>query len=326
LTKNRDNNGTELRFALLATMLIITVLYVLITSFVLTPRLFIPQYVTNITIMVVAFVLAAVAIAYFLRALTSQSKSRRILSNRLTALYERLTDTQNMLKETEKMLIAQTHTFLVYESVKEIQIVNSEGDGLIEYRFTCRNNLDKQLDRIRLSVFHDGTLTEDAVKCSVDGKQIKTTDLQRLITVFEDTREPAGVMSNTLKFSIIPEKPIQPDAKFRYEYSYKIRKLFPKVTTKNAEYTQTIVIHPTHQLRYIIKVPKNYVFDPAGIKFEVIDRDDIEFTAEEKRIEEECAPWLLSDNKVLLWNIAEPKLANLYRLYFSIREKLESTK
>lgn len=305
--------------------IVIIVLYVVFSSLLPQPNITIPQDVTNLLTLIVTVMLVGIAVFYLLRLMTSQTASRRRFSEKMTTLDQRLKTTEDALKKTQQTLLLQTHTFLVFESTKEIQIENTEGDGTIEYRFRCKNNPDKELDKINLNIVHDGALREDAIECNINSEQVRPANLQRLMLVDERTREPIGSMPNTLRFSIIPTKPIQPNEEFKYEYKYTIRKLYPKITTKFAEYTQTIIIHPTHRLRYIIKSPKNYTFDP-DIKIEVIDRDDIEYVAEEKRLKEECPPLLLADATVLLWDIDELKLANLYRLYFAINAQKTQSK
>lgn len=312
----RISNKSKTYLLLVASILLTLVIY--FTAIIAFGMPFeIPQEIQTIVASMLLMFLAISLVFYF------ASQSRRshdrmmeelALEHELT---EKIEDLSKRLRHTESLLEMETHTFSITDALKEITILNRSGRGRITYFFKCRNNPDKTLDRIRLAVSHDGTLEEDSLKCTMNGKEVKPLDIQRLLIVDEKTREAAGRMCKNLKFAIYPEKSIEPSAKFEYSYSYEVNNLYLEIETKNKEYSQTLILHPTRLLRYVIEAPMGYVFD-RDVRFMVIDRDEVEYIAEEKRVSEECSPILLNEGKTLVWDVYNPRIASLYRIYLGI--------
>jgi hypothetical protein len=280
----------------------------------------IPQEIQTIVASILIMSLAIALVFYF----ASQSRRSRDRMMEELALERQLTrkieDLSNRLRHTESLLEMETHTFSIIDALKEITILTRNGRGRLTYYFKCRNNPDKVLDRIRLSVSHDGTLEENSLKCTMNGKEVKPLEVQRLLIVDEKTKEAAGRMCKNLKFAIHPEKNIEPSAKFEYSYSYEVKNLYPEIETKDKEYSQTLILHPTRLLRYVIEAPVGYVFD-RNVKFMIIDRDEVEYIAEEKRVTEECSPVVLNEGKTLIWDVQNPKIASFYRIYLYIKKQ-----
>jgi len=223
------------------------------------------------------------------------------------------------LRRYEEIISKETHTFYVYEAVKETILLKERGDAIVRYFFKCKNNPDNELNTIRINVYHDGNLKEDSIKCKVNDKEAPITKIERLIILDAKTNKPKTSMPNIFKFNIQPVESIRKGVLFTYSYSYMIEKLYPYVKEPGKEYSQTLILHPTDRLKYIVKAPEGYVFD--SVKIEVLDRDEIKHLSEVERMQKEFPPYLTQDKKVLCWDILEPKLANIYRLYFSIKKE-----
>lgn len=303
---------------------VVSILYVFLLIALTRIEFTISPDISNLITYLLIFTLVGLVFAFGIRYVSIQRSTSHELSDDMKALSDRLQTTEKKLMETEVMLTTQTHTFIVYNTLKEITLLNSDGDAVIEYSFRCKNNPDKELNSIGLHIIHDGNLQEGTVECSVNDEKVKPNNVQRFVSINEDTKEPAKVMPHSLRFQIVPFKPIQPSADFSYNYKYKIRKLYPKMTTKSAEFTQTNIVHPTHHLKCAIKAPPTYFFDISDVRIEVIDRDDIRYAAEEKRMTSESPPEVLDKDKILYWDISFPRLANLYRIWFSVRKDHEN--
>lgn len=310
---NREETKTLLR--LLAGIAATMILAYLVLMFVgeTIPSEASPQ----VMIALVVTLLCAILLVGFVYALRWMSL-RRDVAHGVEELSERLRKTERMLKETESLLAHKIHTYYVFETIKETTILNDRGDSDVKYSFRCKNNPDKELPRIRVNISHDGRIEEKSLSCSLDGKKIEASVIQRFVTMDEETEKEIEIMPKTLRFFIEPDTSIPPDADFTYDYAYRMGALYPKIKIKGEEYTQILIMHATHRLRYVVKAPPNFVFTP-DIKVEVIDRDDVEYVAEERRIHEECPPTLIDDGKILLWDIIEPRLANVYRLHLLIK-------
>ena len=224
------------------------------------------------------------------------------------------------LRHYESMIAKETHTFYVYEATKEINILDASGEALIEYSFRCNNNPESKLERIRISVSHDGNLIEDSLECSVNEREAQMTNIERLLVLDEKTEEPRESMPRILNFTMRPEESVEKGTRFSYSYRYKVAKLFRYFMEKDKEFTSTLILHPTDRLKNLIRVPEGYMFN--SVKFEVFDIDEVEHHAEEERIKIDCPPRLTHDKRILCWDIINPKLANIYKLYFSAEKEI----
>jgi hypothetical protein len=322
MTENpHPRSSYKYKIVIYAAVVVATLIYTFLLIYLSRTQITVPSEAINAATVILFFIFIALVVAYTLRWLSIQRSSTAKVRIGLSELYTRLKATEQMLRDTERMLAVQTHTFIVHDSIKEITILNAEGDADVEYSFTCKNNPDKELTKIRLSISHDGNLEEDSIECIVNNEKVSPTNVRRLITIDEKTGKPEEPLPRSLKLLITPGKPIEPDATFTYQYAYRIRRLFACVRTPLKEFTSTSIIHPTHHLKYVIKAPKDYIFDMADVKIDVIDRDDIEYVAEERRMLEECRPIIIDKGRILLWDIVMPHLANLYRIWFAIRKK-----
>lgn len=228
-------------------------------------------------------------------------------------------ETSRKLKHYELLLAKDTHTFSVLEARKGVEILDAQGGSVIEYSYRCKNTLDKELECIRHDITHDGTLVEGSLKCAVNDKAVAPTEIERLLLVDPKTREPVTPRPNIFKFKIPCEPKIGLGEVFKYQYSYQAKRVFPQVTEKGAESSGTLIMHPTDRLTYIIKAPEGYDFDPR-IKIEVLDRYGLEHVSEAHRMQEECPPELADKGRIWLWVIEAPMIADIYRIYFSIKK------
>jgi len=324
LTNNKTKSSLRHNPLFYALIVIVSAFYIFLLFWISRLEFAISPEISNVITYVLIFALVALVFAFGIRYLAIQRSTSAEFSDSMNTLSDRLRTTEKKLMETELMLTTQTHTFIVYSTLKEITLLNTDGDALVEYSFRCKNNPDKELNKIGLLILHDGNLDENSVKCKVNDESVKPNDLQKFVTINEDSGEPAKSMPHSLRFNIVPSKPIQPSADFFYDYSYKIGRLYANVTTQDREFTQTNIVHPTHHLKCAIKAPSMYVFDVPSVRIEVIDRDNIRYVAEEKRMAAECLPEILDRGKMLYWDISFPRLANLYRIWFSIKKDHEN--
>lgn len=222
------------------------------------------------------------------------------------------------LKEYKRIVEEKSYTFHIIDSKKEIKILNEDGDATVSFYLRCENTSDKTLNHININITHDGNLEDDSLHCMINGREVKPIDIEQLVTLYLKTKKEIKTMPYTLTFKIPAEGGIRSDEKFEYGYSYTARKLFPKVTEENKEYSSTLILHPTSRITVTVEAPDDHVFLDKG-RIEVFDRDKHEHVKEEKRIISDSPPILISNGKILLWTGANPLLATTYRLYFTIR-------
>jgi hypothetical protein len=222
----------------------------------------------------------------------------------------------NTQLQTYKAIIdMKTHTYHVIEAIKEINILDSDGTAEVRYSFNCENTSDKTLKYIRFRVSHDGQL--ESLRCSLDDEELEPVDRKDLLTVDAQTKNVVGLMPFTTIFRLKSKDGIRPNARFRYSYSYKGNKMYPKIMEEKKEYSQTQILHPTSCLVTIIEAPKGYIF--SGFQIEVIDRDEMKHEKEEERIGFESPPMLVDQRRRIIWTLKEPMLAEIYRICFSIK-------
>lgn len=223
-------------------------------------------------------------------------------------------------REYERILGGETHTFRVFDALRDAQILHSSGDAIIRYSARCVNSPETELRKIRIAVSHDGDLDENSLKCAVNGHEMEIEDIERFQTLDISTRKPRKRLANELRFYIVSAEPIAKGARFEYGYSYRAGRLFKDMT--EGESMGTIILHPTARVHYNIRVPSGFIFKSYSSK--VLDREEIENAAEIERIERECPPTLSSDKGLLTWNLLSPQLGNIYRLNFTV-EPTESS-
>lgn len=230
---------------------------------------------------------------------------------------EALNTARSELKVYKKLAEMRTHTYRVIESTKEIKMLNDEGDVTVSYQFHCENTSERNVDRLRLRIQHDGNI--ESLHCEINQKEVQPKEKRELLTIDAKTREEIDSMAHTLVFYISPPEVIKPQGIFDYFYSYVGKKLYPKVKEKNKESTSTSVQHPTACLNTVLHAPQGYVF--SDFKIEVLEREDSRHIAEEERIFRECPPMLMNGGKMILWPLRDPLLASNYRIFFSIIAK-----
>jgi hypothetical protein len=299
MTENNEHNGTErLRrreyvffvvFSFLSYLLIIYGFYLYLTERIVTLSVMTPILVA-VTIVVALFLL------------------RNLVMTRVEVSLK--------AKRYEEMLSGFTHTYNVLNGTKEIRLLDKDGDAIIKTSFVCRN-ADEKLDSVHINISHDGALKIEDVECDFNGITIIPSNVEMQKIINDQTAEPISPMPYRLIFEIRPEKPVLPRQIFAYGYKYKCNKLYPYITEKGKESTIVEILHPNSKLTFIVISPEGYEFDDEK-KFSVYDRDGIEHITEMKRIEVANLPYFTSRRKTLIWNIIEPKIADRYKLYFSI--------
>lgn len=222
-------------------------------------------------------------------------------------------------KRYEEILSGITHTYNVLSATKDIRILDKEGDAVVKTSFVCRN-ADKELNNVNISISHDGTLGVEDVECSFNNVTVTPSNAEMQKIVNAETDEPIAIMPCRLIFKIKPDKPVLGRQLFSYGYKYKCDKLYPEVTKKGKEATIIEILHPNSKLTIAVNAPEGYEFDEER-NFLVYDRDGIEHTAEMKRIEVSNLPYFINQKKTMIWEIIEPKIADRYKLYFSISQK-----
>jgi hypothetical protein len=230
---------------------------------------------------------------------------------------EALRTVRSELKVYKKLAEMREHTYRVIESTKEIKILNDEGDVAVRYQFHCENTSERNVDRIRLRIQHDGNI--ESVHCEINQKEVQPEEKKELITIDAKTRKEIDSMAHTLIFYISPQEAIKPENFFDYSYSYVGKKLYPRLKEKNQEYTSTSIQHPTVCLNTLIHAPEGFVF--SDLKIEVLEREDSRHIAEEERVSHECPPMRVSEGKMIFWPLKDPLLASTYRIFFTINAK-----
>jgi len=205
---------------------------------------------------------------------------------------------------------------ILLRAIKDVKILDEEGNALISWRRTCRNNCEKELPKIVNEGRHDGTFK--SCKVRVNGKRADYF-VERYKVLKENGEEEEMRLSNRLKLTINLEKEkIGPDQLFEYSYTVEYEGVFEKAYQRDAEWTSYEVLVPTNHLTIVIMAPESSKFDPKGSEVRVKGLYEIEDFREEQRCRDKYPPIVLQDGDLLMWEIRNPKIACTYSLHFGL--------
>lgn len=198
--------------------------------------------------------------------------------------------------------------------IKTVDILNAKGDAKISVFFDCINGRDK-LQRIRHRIEHDGMpLSEKDISLRVN-----TERLDPEIESYAYRKIPGGKSPPFENVSILYvnfKHPVNEFGAFSYEYSYSLRKVYPKLAT--LESTSYSVMHPTDLLEFSLRSPLGFRYDRDSLGVEIIQYNGLPDTREKGRIVQMFSPILLRNESEILYTIKNPKITYTYTISFRL--------
>jgi len=224
--------------------------------------------------------------------------------------------------ELDRYKSRQTHPLYYYRIFKGITVLDASGRARVDHHMECKNTCAKTLPQIKHEINYDGELGDFLTH--VNGKAFDKKVRKRVFfrQELEDDKRVNVKQPYNLKlwFDIKSEK-IGPSEDFEYDYSFTCDGLYPDTDKKDVEFTGVHITNPTDLLIIRIELPKDLQFVKEGISIWVVERHDIRDCFEEERCLK-LHPWSLSrDKRRITWEIAKPKIACTYKLYFQWKNR-----
>ena len=276
--------------------LILIVIYGLVISIILIPQLF--SLLKEYSVLV-SGVLALLALVI---ALDSMYKNRA----------ERIVK----LNEYERIRSEETHPFFYRSIIKEVKILDENGNATVSYENTCKNTSGKPIPQLKHEIKHDGTL--EACSATVNQKEAKATFEKFIVKKIVDGEiEPRLSHILKIKFDLSDER-IESEALFSYGYSLRYKSVFSNMFKKRMEFTAHHIMHPTRLLVLRVYLPRGLRFLREELDIEVLDKHEVRDFREETRCKEMYNLRVSREGKEVLWELPEPKIACTYRVHFRV--------
>jgi len=220
-------------------------------------------------------------------------------------------------KSISRVMIGEHYPVICEKVMKNIKILNENGDAFVNYWFMCRNTSQKALKKFAFNYSYDGRLTK--IDILVNRSKAKST-VEQLFTRkrLGERLTPIPSLPNLARVLLdLRDENIRHGDSFIYEIRLKIKDCYKQVFEK--EFTSFSIVAPTKRFELSLNAPKGFKIEKKALGVIVQNRYAVTDHEEEQRIALENSPRVLSKGKRIVWDISNPKLASRYTLQFRIQ-------
>lgn len=227
------------------------------------------------------------------------------------------TEERRRLKEYEEIKFGRTHPLFYNRILKVVDITTNKGNASIEYFMDCQNISGKPLEQITHTISHDGGLAslEGSINKVDAGNNL---DFEKFVRQRIDSKKPIERPFEVKLVYNLKKKNIQHREYFSYGYRMDFKEVYKEMFKRGKESSSVRIKNPTKLYTITIDAPNDLNFVQDGIYIKIVDMHEVEDSLEMEQCLKMHPPKIIKGGKRILWDVALPKIASRYILYFQV--------